>query len=104
MPAELATNSSLWLLQACNLLLVRGCCKLAAAGGRDQGGWARWLTRKKSGKVGWINDDLKAGGWQPAKVVALVRLPFLWGGFFNYFFSLSDVAPAKYFVARRIWY
>lgn len=63
---------------------------------------ARWLTRKKSGKFGWVNDDLKAAGWQPARVVALVRLPFLWGGFFNYFFSLSDVEPAVYLCGNAV--
>ena len=35
-------------------------------------------------------------------MVALVRLPYLWGGFFNYFFSVSDVGATQCLVGNAL--
>ena len=65
-----------------NALLVRNLCR--PLGQR--------LTRRRLGSFHWLNAALARPGLEPAKIVALVRTPFLWGGFFNYLFGAHPPA------------
>lgn len=56
-----------------NALLVRECCRPLA----------QRLTRRRFGTFHWLNNALRQPGTEPARIVALIRTPFLWGGFFN---------------------
>ena len=54
------------------------------------------MTRRRFGTFHWLNNALRQPGHAPVKIVALIRTPFLWGGFFNYLFALSDVYGAPF--------
>jgi hypothetical protein len=56
-----------------NAVLVRECCRPLA----------QRLTRRRFGTFHWLNNALRQPGTEPARIVALIRTPFLWGGFFN---------------------
>jgi uncharacterized membrane protein YdjX (TVP38/TMEM64 family) len=64
-----------------NAVLVRRICRPLA----------QRMTRRRFGTFHWLNNALRQPGYGSAKVVALIRTPFLWGGFFNYLFALSEV-------------
>lgn len=64
-----------------NAVLVRRVCRPLA----------QRMTRRRFGTFHWLNNALRQPGYGSAKVVALIRTPFLWGGFFNYLFALSEV-------------
>jgi len=75
-----------------NLLLVRRCCRPLA----------QRVTNRKFGQFDWLDQVLSEPGWVPAKCVMLVRLPYLWGGLFNYIFALSRVDAASYFLGNAV--
>ncbi len=64
-----------------NAVLVRNLCRPLA----------QRMTRRRFGTFHWLNNALRQPGYGSATVVALIRTPFLWGGFFNYLFALSEV-------------
>lgn len=64
-----------------NAVLVRRLCRPMA----------QRMTRRRFGAFHWLNNALRQPDYGPVRVVALIRTPFLWGGFFNYLFALSDV-------------
>lgn len=69
-----------------NAALVRQLCRPLA----------QRMTRRRFGTFHWLNNALRQPGHTPVKIVALIRTPFLWGGFFNYLFALSDVYGAPF--------
>jgi uncharacterized membrane protein YdjX (TVP38/TMEM64 family) len=108
------------LAAALNLLLVRGPCHdavrplvaCAAAADRRLGGAA---GGGGGGAFDWLDDELRrtgaAGGRRSGTrrrcegscwVVALVRLPYLWGGLFNYVFALSSVRARPYLLGNAV--
>lgn len=54
------------------------------------------------GGFGWLDTELRRAGPKSWRVVALVRLPYLWSGLFNYIFALSAVRGRAYVVGNAI--
>ena len=83
-----------------NLLLVRGPCHPVAR--KLVHGHARLQQGSGFGAFGWLDAELRRSGAGAWSVVALVRLPYLWTGLFNYIFALSAVRGRAYFVGNAI--
>jgi len=54
------------------------------------------------GGFGWLDAELRRAGPKSWRVVALVRLPYLWSGLFNYIFALSAVRGRAYIIGNAI--
>lgn len=84
----------------CNLVLVRGPCHPLAR--RVVAGHARLQKASGFGGFGWLDAELRREGEGAYRVVALVRLPGLWSGLFNYVFALSSVRGKAYIVGNLL--
>ncbi len=83
-----------------NLVLVRGPCHPAAR--KVVQSHARLQQTSGFGGFGWLDTELRRAGPQSWRVVALVRLPYLWTGLFNYIFALSAVRGRAYIIGNII--
>eukprot|EP01043_Picozoa_sp_COSAG02_P060801 COSAG02_NODE_8024_length_2743_cov_1.655825_1_plen_419_part_00 len=83
-----------------NLVLVRGPCHPAAR--KVLQSHARLQQASGFGGFGWLDTELRRAGPKSWRVVALVRLPYLWTGLFNYIFALSAVRGRAYIVGNII--
>lgn len=84
----------------CNLVLVRGPCHPVAR--KVTQAYARLQGKSEFGGFGWLDEELRCAGPKAFHVVALVRLPYLWGGLFNYVFALSAVRGREYLIGNLI--
>ena len=84
----------------CNLVLVRGPCHPLAR--RVVAGHARLQKASGFGGFGWLDAELRREGEGAYRVVALVRLPGLWSGLFNYIFALSSVRGKAYILGNLL--
>ena len=84
----------------CNLLLVRGPCHPLAQKIVENS--ARMQSSSGFGGFGWLDSELTRLGPRAYTVVALVRLPYLWSGFFNYVFALSAVRGRAYLIGNLL--
>jgi uncharacterized membrane protein YdjX (TVP38/TMEM64 family) len=83
-----------------NLILVRGPCHPAAR--KVVQSHARLQQASGFGGFGWLDTELRRAGPKSWRVVALVRLPYLWTGLFNYIFALSAVRGRAYIVGNIV--
>lgn len=83
-----------------NLVLVRGPCHPVAR--KLVHSHARLQQGSGFGAFGWLDAELRRSGAGAWSVVALVRLPYLWTGLFNYIFALSSVRGRAYLVGNAI--
>lgn len=83
-----------------NLVLVRGPCHPAAQ--KVVRSHARLQQASGFGSFGWLDTELRRAGPESWRVVALVRLPYLWSGLFNYIFALSAVRGRAYIIGNAI--